>query len=202
MEKLKAFLFTTFLGGITVILPISITFFVFKWVFIQVGILIRPVTQMIPHGVGPTDFIANVVALSILIFICFIIGLIEKTSLGNFIYSWVEKSFLTRLPGYKVIKETIIQFTSNNKSPFSSVALVRIFENQTLATAFVTDDTDKYYTTVFIPTGPNPTSGLIYHLKKEFVHKIDYPVDSTMRSILSCGSGSFDLVNKYQQTKG
>jgi uncharacterized membrane protein len=53
--------------------------------------------------------------------------------------------------------------------------------------------------TVFVPTGPNPTSGLIYHVPKDRVTKTDAAVDLAMKTIISCGAGSagvFELVTK------
>jgi uncharacterized membrane protein len=62
--------------------------------------------------------------------------------------------------------------------------------------AFVTDSHDDGSYTVFVPTGPNPTSGNIYHLKGKWVHPVDVSVEDTMRSIISCGAGSSMLIEK------
>ena len=96
-----------------------------------------------------------------------------------------------------MIKETVSQFIGNKKSPFSSVALAQIFGNETLVTVFVTDEHPDGSFTVFMPTGPNPTSGNIYHLKGDFVHPVDVPVEAAMKSIISCGAGSEKLVGSY-----
>jgi uncharacterized membrane protein len=66
-----------------------------------------------------------------------------------------------------------------------------------MCTAFVTDEHPDGSYTVFVPTGPNPTSGQIFHLKKDFVHPVDVGVDETMRSILSCGAGSTPLIQSH-----
>ncbi len=79
----------------------------------------------------------------------------------------------------------------------ASVALVRIFENDTMLTAFVTERHDNGWYSVFVPTGPNPTSGSIYHVKPEFVHHITQPVEDVMRSIISCGAGSAPLLKAH-----
>jgi uncharacterized membrane protein len=47
---------------------------------------------------------------------------------------------------------------------------------------------------VFVPTGPNPTSGNIYHLPGDRVRSVDVPVDQAMRAIISCGAGSTAMV--------
>ena len=57
---------------------------------------------------------------------------------------------------------------------------------------FITDDQGEIIT-VFVPTGPNPTSGNIYHLEKDRVMKTGASVDNGMKSIISCGAGSAEL---------
>ena len=110
------------------------------------------------------------------------------------IYNGFEGSVLSKAPGYKMVKETVNQFLGKNESPFSQVALAQIFENQAMVTSFITDRHNNGIVTVFVPTGPNPTSGFIYHLKKEFVHPVDVSIEDAMRSVISCGAGSEQLI--------
>ena len=44
-KRTKKFFQTTFLGGIIVILPITITVFLFKWLFNLIGDIIQPLTN-------------------------------------------------------------------------------------------------------------------------------------------------------------
>ena len=111
-------------------------------------------------------------------------------------YLLFESRIFLKIPGYSLIKETVSQFFGNKKSPFSSVALVQIFGNETLASAFITDEHKDGTRTVFVPTGPNPTSGNIYHLPEDRVHPVDVSVEEAMRSIISCGAGSSTLISK------
>lgn len=62
----------------------------------------------------------------------------------------------------------------------------------------VTDTHEDGGCTVFVPTGPNPTSGNIYHLRPENVFPVDTSVEDTMRSIISCGAGSSMLIARFQ----
>jgi uncharacterized membrane protein len=61
-------------------------------------------------------------------------------------------------------------------------------------TGFVTDIHENGLYTIFVPTGPNPTTGFIFHLEEAYVQKIDTPVEEAMRSIISCGAGSECLI--------
>lgn len=125
--------------------------------------------------------------------------LLVRTRLGTWLYALIESRLLRRAPGYSMIKETIAQFLGKKQMPFSSVALVKIFGNDTLASAFVTDTHEDGSYTVFVPTGPNPTSGAIYHLQAENVFPVAVSVEDAMRSIISCGAGSSVLIAKLNE---
>jgi uncharacterized membrane protein len=130
------------------------------------------------------------------------VGVVVRTKAGQFLQENLENRILRLAPGYPTIKAVIMQFIGQKKSPFSSVALVQVFGNETLMTAFITDTHDDGRVSVFIPTGPNPTSGLIFHLKKKFVHPVNVTVEETMRSVIGCGAGSTNLLTAYNEKIG
>ncbi len=177
-----------------VILPVAILFFVFNWIFNLVRNMIQPLTNLVMTKSQIQEILAAILVIAVILTLCFVIGVFVRTSLGKWIYQTLENRILKVAPGYSLIKETVMQFLGSKKSPFSSVALAQIFGNETLVSAFVTDTHSDGSYTVFVPTGPNPTSGNIYHLEGRFVHPIDVPVEDTMRSILSCGAGSTKLI--------
>ena len=205
LQRTKNFFRTTLLGGVIVILPTIILGFAFKWLFGVVADAIRPLTNLVVDNLTLPDryeeLIATVIVLSVIILGCFLVGLFIKTRIGRWIYDGFESSLLSKAPGYKMVKETVNQFLGKKESPFSSVALVQIFENDTKVTAFITDKHDDGTITVFVPTGPNPTSGFIYHLDQQYVHPVDVSVEDAMRSVISCGAGSDALVKGLAGTK-
>jgi len=199
MEKLKAFIKTTLLGGFIVVLPVAITIFALKWIFNFVTSLIQPLTNFVITTASLPEIVADIIVIAVILIVCFTVGFFVRTQLGGWIYRSIEKNLLMKIPGFSLIKETVIQFADSDKSPFSSVALVQIFGNDTLMTAFVTDTHDNGSYSVFVPTGPNPTSGNIYHVEGRYVHPINVSVEDAMRSIISCGTGSDKLVRAFQE---
>ncbi|MBU0544707.1 MAG: DUF502 domain-containing protein [Proteobacteria bacterium] len=189
MEKFKSFLKTSILGGVVVILPMFIFIMVFKWLFGWVTDIIHPVTDLIVIKANMSKIIADALVIVVILVSCFIIGIIVKTKIGQYIHEHLESRILKIAPGYSTIKEIVMQFIGK-KFPFSSVALVRIFENDTLLTAFITDTHADGSYTIFIPTAPNPTSGFIYHIKNEYIQHVNISVEEAMRSIITCGAGS------------
>ena len=203
-QRTKNFLKTTLLGGVIVILPITILIFAFRWLFGVVSRGIEPLTNLVVRTIPLLsnrydELIATLIVISIILGGCFLVGLFIRTRLGQMLYSSLEGGLLTRAPGYKMVKETVNQFFGRKQSPFSSVALVQIFQNETMVTAFVTDRHGNGTVSVFVPTGPNPTSGFIYHIPEKYVHPVDVPIEDAMRSVISCGAGSEMLVKKLQE---
>lgn len=196
MERFKSFFKTSLIGGITVVLPMFIFAMVTKWLFGWVTDIIRPLTSLVVTQSHISKFIADALILALIVIGCFIIGVIVKTKVGQFIHTNLEKRILKIAPGYSIIKETVMQLIGK-KFPFSSVVLVRVYENSTLLTGFITDAHQDGIYTVFVPTSPNPTSGYIYHLKSEFVHHVDISVEEAMRSIITCGTGSKKIISSY-----
>jgi uncharacterized membrane protein len=146
-----------------------------------------------------SELIAAAVAVVIMLLLFFLVGLLVQTRLGKFFFEIFEERLLKKIPIYRIIKETVIQLFGGEKMILKGVALVRPFQNETLITAFITDESDNGYITVFIPSAPAPTGGYIYHIKKEYVIKINYPVEQAMRTVLSLGAGSKDFVAKFKE---
>lgn len=198
LSRIKNFFRTTLLGGVIVILPTIILVFAFKWLFGVVANAIRPLTNLVVDNLTLPDrydeLIATLIVLTVIVLGCFFVGLFVRTRLGQMIYSGLESSVLSRAPGYRMVKETVNQFLGKKESPFASVALVQIFQNETRVTAFITDRHADGTITVFVPTGPNPTSGFIYHINEQYVHPVDVSVEDAMRSVISCGAGSDRLI--------
>ncbi|MCF7973005.1 MAG: DUF502 domain-containing protein [Phycisphaerae bacterium] len=196
MKKLKEFFKSALIGGLLVVLPLGIMIGIVAWIFGLVRKAIFPLTRMIMEKSTMQAIVADILVISVIITVCFIVGVLVRTRLGTWIYHTLENSFLKKTPGYTLIKETVFQFLGNKKSPFSSVALVKLYGNDTLASAFITDTHDNGMCTVFVPTGPNPTSGNIFHLDSQYVFPVDIPVEDAMRSIISCGAGSSELISR------
>ena len=199
MNRFNEFVKSTILGGLIVILPLAIFFFALTWIFGLVQAAISPLTTIIMQKSPLQGIVVDILVVALLIIVCFTVGVIVRTKLGKWLYLLLESRIFLKVPGYSLIKETVFQFLGNKKSPFSSVALVQLFGNETLVSAFITDEHKDGTRTVFVPTGPNPTSGNIYHLPQDQVHPVDVSVEDAMRSIISCGAGSSTLISKKDQ---
>lgn len=193
MKALRNFFRTTILGGALAMLPLVLVIVLFRFLFIKVHDILQPLASLVQTERRIEEVVVYVLTFSAILLIFFFIGLVIRTRIGHFLRITLEKRYLMKIPGYKTARELVMQFTGKNRSFFSAVVVVDVFNTGTLMTGFVTDRTDNYVS-IFVPTGPNPTSGNIFHVKKELVYEIDTPVDEAMKTIISCGSGSSPLL--------
>lgn len=203
MKRLRSFLKTSVLGGLVVILPAAILVSVSLWLFKLITNWIQPLSGILRSYSEYNELLSDIIAISLIILTCFFVGVLVRTRLGGFLYRVVEDGIFKRFPGYSMIRDTVLQiFGNREQSPFSAVALAQVYANATLATVFITDKHADGSYTVFMPTGPNPTSGLIFHLQGKYVHPVGIPVQDAMRSIISCGAGTGSLLQQYLGESG
>ena len=201
MSRFKNFIQTSLIGGLAVILPVALSVFLLMWLFRMVTGIIRPLTTMVFAKSNIQVVFADAIVMAIILFACFFVGVAVRTRLGIFIQESLEDYILKFAPGYSIIKETVMQFLGKKKFPFSPVVLVRAFENDTLMTGFVTDEHPGGLCTVFVPTGPNVTTGFVFHLSRDNVYPLDVSADQAIRSVISCGVGSGKLLKAYSESE-
>lgn len=193
-KRFRKFLRTTLFGGVVALAPLTLIILLFRWVITLIGRNLTPLVDRLLQDPDPNPyfkFALYVITFTAILIFFFLIGLVVRTRLWAFLNRF-EDRYLLKIPGYKLAKETVQQFFGKNRSFFKEVVLVDIFNTGALMTGFITDDQGEIIT-VFIPTGPNPTSGNIYHLQKEKVLKTGASVDNGMKSIISCGAGSAEI---------
>ncbi|TFH39579.1 MAG: DUF502 domain-containing protein [Bacteroidia bacterium] len=192
IKRAKNFLRTTLLGGLAAILPLALVIILFKWIGSLIQRYLEPLVNLIETDTRLKLIILYILAFIAVLFLFFLIGLLITTRMGRFFNNVLEEKYLLKIPGYKIARDTVMQFFGKNRSFFNEVVLVDIFASGTLMTGFITDDKGEYIT-VFVPTGPNPTSGNIYHVTRDRITKTTAPVEAGMQSIISCGSGSSEI---------
>lgn len=198
MNKFKKFLATTLLGGLVVLLPITVFFILANWIFDLVSGVASPFVLLFPETWS--EPLIKLISFGIVIVMLFLIGLLVKTQFGSNMFSWMENHWLEKLPFYTTIKETTQQLFGKNKTPFAKVVLIAPFGNGVKMMGFVTDeDKDNGIYTVFCPTAPNPTNGFVFLAKKEDLDFLNIKSEDAMKTIIGLGSNSASLINKIKK---
>lgn len=202
MDRLRSFFILTILGGLTVVLPIALLALIFLWMFGLVADLIRPLTDVLSEQAAINELLAMLLVFVAILWLCFFIGLLIRTQLGGWLHAKVDNWLVKLAPGYRTIREVVSQFLGGSGDTNllnGEPALARIFgmDCSVTVTAIVTSRHPDGSFTVFVPTAPIPTSGVIYHLPDECVELMpNVSVEEAMRTIIGCGSGSVEMLSK------
>ncbi len=197
IRRLQKFFTTTVIGGVFVLLPLALLFWIVQFFFRTVTQIVEPITKIFNFPPNIDAWVVDLLAFGLVIALFFFIGLFVRTTFGKRLFTFIEDNWLRRLPIYGTLRDAISSFRGRDKAPFKQVVLVDVFRNETRMTGFITDeDTSVDFVTVFVPTGPNPTNGFIFHVKKEQLEYVNVKPEEAMRTIIGVGVGSGILFEK------
>ena len=198
----------SFLTGLVVVLPITLTIYLIwtvigwidGWVLPFVPRAYHP-NELLRHYFGP-DWTYNVRGLGVIVFLVFtiVVGWLAKGLFGRSILKWAE-GLVDRMPvvrsvynGLKQIAETVFSQSSNN---FDRACVVQFPRQGIYAIGFVATRAKGELAakipgggdmlTVFVPTTPNPTSGFLVYLPTADVIMLDMTVEDAAKLIISAG---------------
>jgi uncharacterized membrane protein len=187
MKPLVQFLKVTLVGGLLVVLPLWVSLLLlFKAIKGALAMLV-PIAKLLPQTVVHE----KVVALFLLLLICFGVGLLIRTELGKRIGDWLEKHLLGRLPGFSILRGMVRQFAGEKEEQSFQPALVEIEE--ALVPAFIIEKHADGQFTVFVSSSPTPMAGAIYILQPERVHPVDVPLRKAMVCVTKWGAGAAEM---------
>jgi len=178
---------TRIFAGLLAIVPIAVTFWILKLLFNFLDSLASPFLKKVGIEIPGLGIILT------LLFI-FVLGLFITNVLGKTLFNWGEK-ILAKLPIVNTIYNTIKQITSafsgSTVKSFQQVIFIQYPREGLWTMCFVTNQSknengDTFYH-VFVPTTPNPTSGVFIVIpKKDAIHP-DISVEDGLKAIISGG---------------
>lgn len=195
----KSFAKKALLGGIVVLLPLTIVIAFFKWLFKFFTGLIQPFTDDLISFYAVPDFVGHLIVATIIVLLCFIAGTAVSTRVGNWLWNSIDDFLQEKLPGYKAVKELVSQLVQGGGATRGEVCLVKVMgrDIDITVTGMVTSRHADGRVTVFVPCGPNPTTGFIYHVAPELVElRPDVKVDAMMKTVIGCGVGASEVLKK------
>jgi uncharacterized membrane protein len=195
MRAITEFTKTTIIGGILIIMPLYLSSILLFKALGAVRAAISPVTNGLPN----TLHFPQLIACLLLIFICFVCGIVVRTSPGLRAKNAIERTLLEKIPGYTLIRGLAGRIVGKEDEQSFSVVLVEI--EDALVPAFLVEDCGDDQCAVFVPSIPTPAAGSIYILAKSRVHAVDVPFTHAVGVISKWGAGSKELLNGMKRAQ-
>ena len=195
MKRFVAFLKSTLLGGLIVVLPAWLAVLLVLKALAHLQIFVKPVSSHLPHSIAHP----RVIAILILIGLCFLVGAAIQTVIGQKAERAAERAVLEKIPGYTVLRSLASRLSDQSETVSFQPALVEIEE--ALVPGFIVEQHSGNRSTVFIPSVPTPMAGAVYIIDNNRVHPLDLPAVSVMQCISKWGGGSDKLLAAYDAAR-
>jgi uncharacterized membrane protein len=189
-----------FLTGLIVVGPVAITVYVVWWFINLVDAWVKP---LLPQAYLPENYLPfNVpgVGLIVGIFGLMVVGALTANLFGRTIVSYGEM-MLDGMPVvrgvYRLLKQIFTTIFSKSGTSFKRVGLIEFPRKGIYAIVFLAGDPPQEIEekigggnpliTVFMPNGPNPTTGFIVFVRESEVIALDLSVEDAAKLVVSAG---------------
>lgn len=194
MTEFKRKIRKQFGTGLVVILPIGLTLWVIWLIFRFVGNRILPLVENIPQAARFPPQAQLLISVAGTLLIIWLIGLWAHNFAGRFFLAKLE-SLVLKAPLISKIYSTMKQLTNTmlvSRQAFKKVAVIEYPRKGIRTLVFITNENagnrvDSNWTTVFVPSTPNPTTGFCIMLPDEEVYELDISVNQAIEFIFSGG---------------
>jgi hypothetical protein len=117
MKHFLAFLKATLLGGVIVVFPAWLAVLLVLKALGHLEIFVKPISKHLPQAIGHP----RVIAILVLVGLCFLVGLAIHTAIGRRIERAAERLVLDKIPGYTTLHGFAAGSPTLRTTPVSSL---------------------------------------------------------------------------------
>ena len=176
------------LAGLFAIVPLALTFYIIKIIIVFLDQLTAPIMARINLEIPGFGLILTLL-------IIFALGIFVTNVLGRRLFSWGER-LISSIPLVKNIYNTLKQITNafsgaTQTENYQRVIYIQYPRKELWTICFVTgesvDGSGEEYYHVFVPTTPNPTSGVFIIIPKKDAIEADLTIEEGLKAVISGG---------------
>ena len=181
--------------GILTLIPLGVTFFVLSFLFTTIDGWLKPIMAPIMSGVLEERYQIGMGVLATILLV-YLVGLVVSNFLGQKLLGAGEK-ILTKIPivreVYAPIKQVVqMALIHSDGNKFKQAVAIRTPGSPIRVIGFVTGEFHEEgnpapVISVFVPTSPNPTTGVLLFCDPEIVYETNMKVETAMKMLISGG---------------
>jgi uncharacterized membrane protein len=192
MTAISRFLRITILGGAFFLMPIVVLAYVLNKAFDFARRGLKPVARMIPDQLVSGAAMEAIMAVGLIVLLCFLAGLIARTLAAQKIMSELESAVLSKVPAYDYLKQAGSSMMGLGEMAEHPVVLAQLGGAWRLGVQ--TDIVQGGLVAVFIPNSPNTFSGSVFFVAPDKVKRLDVPLAKALNCLERCGVGGGSLI--------
>lgn len=193
---------STLLAGILTLVPLGVTYFVLRFLFITLDGWLAPVVSRILSEKYVTGM-----GLLATILLVYLTGVIVSNIVGRKLIGLGEK-VLNRIPLVRDVYAPVRQLVQmvlgpEHSNKFKRVVAIESPHRSMRIIGFVTgqmyeDGNSVPLTSVFVPTSPNPTTGVLLFCNSDILRETNLKPETAMKMLVSGGVVAPDHFTIYQ----
>ncbi|MGC1955723.1 MAG: DUF502 domain-containing protein [Gammaproteobacteria bacterium] len=186
------FLKTTVLGGVVFLVPIIIFIAVIGKALELTNKLAAPLAERLPVDSVGDLAVVHLLALAILVLVCFVAGLAAKTAFAGRLVQSLEANVLDKIPAYAVLKSKTGSVLNPEDAADMRPVLARFDDSWQLA--FEIERIEGGQIVVFLPGAPDPWSGSVCVVTEDRITPLDVTVRSAAELMKRLGKGTTEAL--------
>jgi len=192
MKGLVNFLKTTIVGGIIFLIPVILVVIVFGKALALIQRISKPIANFFPIDSIAEIAVADIIGFLLLAFVCFLAGLLARTSLASKAVQQAEAKFLWHLPGYAFTKGITDSLSTTDETSALQPVSCRLDDSWQIG--FEVERMLDGRVIVYLPGAPDPWSGSILVIDADRVETLDATMITTIGCLRKLGHGAGQLL--------
>ena len=182
---------TTIIGGVLFLVPVGLLIIVLAKVIALMLVVAEPMADLVPVDTIGGVALANIVAVLVLIVICFVAGLVARRAFIRTKVETLEDKILSKLPGYVLIKGMLSGLQEHDTHALHPVL---ISFASSVRIGLEIERLDDGRVVAMTPSSPNPWSGQVHIVADDQVQRLGLPMSAYMENVERFGQGSNELL--------
>jgi len=187
-KQFLRFFRTTLAGGLLFLVPVIVIAIILNKAHQAAEVVMQPLAGLITKETIAGMDVAKLLAILLLVFLCFFAGIFARTSLARKMIKGIENVVLSNLPGYSFLKGIGESVAGVETDKQYEPVLVSIEEAWQLG--FLIERIEGGQATIYVPGSPSPWSGSVYFMTEDRFKILDIPPASLLNCLTKFGVGA------------
>ncbi len=193
VTKTFGFLKTTAIGGLIFLLPLAVIGGLLGYVYNVVLVIYEPLQEYLPLSSAGSTALLFLIAVGILVMLCFVCGLAARRAIARKFSQKVEKHLVMVFPKYAIYKD-IVAGNLGGDTAAPSLVPVTIQFDDAIRIGYEAGRTERGLVIVYLPGSPDPWIGSVVLVEPDRIQSLDIDFNETAAICERLGRASGKLL--------
>jgi uncharacterized membrane protein len=187
------FLKTAIIGGVAFVIPFIIVVVLLLKAMKIMMVIAAPLDSLIPIDTIGGVALANILALILVIIICFLAGLAAKSLYAKRIHESIDSKLRLFIPGYAFLKGMTGGLEEDSEDKHMIPVVAKLDDSAQIG--FEVDRLESGLVVVYLPGAPNPWSGSVVLMTEDRIEKLNLKFTAVTKVMKRIGIGSAEAMS-------